>query len=276
MSSLPTYTFYEATLHPSGVYEFVFNQPQTLNALTPQGYAEWRDALNWAATDDRVKVFLMTGNGRYFCAGTQLSRPGEDEEGFQKDRSRRSVTQQMVDALIDFPKILIAAVNGPSYGIGVTTLGLFDIIYASEDATFTTPFMKLGFCAEGCSSYTFPRLLGVSRANEMLLMGRTIPAQEMVQCGFVSRLFSKDTLRSEALLLATQAAAFSPEAVKVTRNLVRDADRPLLHQINNQEFTMLHQRVRSPESIAAVKSFADAAEARRAAKREAGTAQSKL
>ncbi|ORX43015.1 ClpP/crotonase [Hesseltinella vesiculosa] len=248
--SIPVFECFEAHLHPSGVFEFVINRPRVYNVLNPLAYQEWLQALEWAATDERVRVFVMTGKGVYYCAGTELARPKVDN-----DRPRRNVTEQVVHALIDFPKLLVAAINGPAYGISVTTLGLFDIIYASPDATFTTPFMKLGFCAEGCSSYTFPRLMGFSRANEMLLLGQTISVDEMVQCGFVSRMFSKELLRDKVLALATDAAHFSPEALKVTRELIRGADRAFLHNVNTEEFRNLHQRVQSPESVAALNAF---------------------
>ncbi|KAI8097495.1 ClpP/crotonase-like domain-containing protein [Halteromyces radiatus] len=272
--SLPKFQHFETTLFSSGVYEFAFNRPHIYNALNQEVYQEWRDALLWAAKDDRVKVFLLTGRGKYYCSGQQLYRPNvHTKEGNAADEIRRNITKGVVTALIDFPKLIIAAVNGPAYGFAVTSLALCDVVYATPDATFTTPFMKLGFCSEACSSYTFPRIMGNSKANEMLLMGRTMTVEEMVGCGFVSRTISKDTIRQETLKLAEEAALFSPEALKVTKDLIRHMERPLLHDMNDKEMIQLHTRVRSPESIASLNAFVDASEKRRA---ERQAAKSKL
>ncbi|KAI8341135.1 ClpP/crotonase-like domain-containing protein [Chlamydoabsidia padenii] len=271
--SLPTFKNFEATLFPSGVYEFAFNRPHIYNAISKEVYQEWLDAIKWAAQDDRVKVFLLTGRGAYYCSGLQLQRPDFSEAGDRADVLKREITKSLVAALIDFPKLLIAAVNGPAYGFAVTSLALCDVVYATPDATFTTPFMKLAFCAEACSSYTFPRIMGNTIANEMLLMGHTKSVDEMVACGFVSRTIPKDRIRTEALQLAEDTTQFSTAALKVTKDLVRGFERQLLHRINNNEMAQLYHQVRTPESIASLNGFVDASEKRRA---ERKAAKSKL
>lgn len=97
---------------------------------------------------------MLTGIGSYYSSGQELELPSGEGPGLKE---RLQVTQDLTDALIDFPKPLIAAVNGPAVGYAVTTLALCDMVFCTPMATFTTPFMKLGFCAEACSSYLFPR-----------------------------------------------------------------------------------------------------------------------
>jgi peroxisomal 3,2-trans-enoyl-CoA isomerase len=89
----------------------------------------------------------------------------------------------------------------------------------------------------------------------MQLMGRTLSVDEMVECGFVSRTIAKDRLREETMKLAEEATNFSSAALKVTKDLVRDPERPLLHQVNNNEMARLHLQVRTPESIASLNAF---------------------
>ncbi|KAI9304225.1 ClpP/crotonase-like domain-containing protein [Cunninghamella echinulata] len=265
MSAIPTFKNFETTLFPSGVFELAFNRPHILNALSEDTYREWLEGIQFAAKDDRIKVVVLTGRGKYYSSGAELRKTDfNTQEGNQYDIRRRGITKSLVTALIDFPKLLIAAVNGPSYGFATTSLALCDVVYASTDSNFTTPFMKLAFCAEACSSYTFPKIMGTTRANEMLLMGRTISVAKHVQGGFVSRTFPKETIREEVLKIAEEAAQFSVEAIKATKKLVRDVDRDLLHQVNEEEMKQLHTQIRTPESIASIASFVDAAEKRRA------------
>ncbi|CAO3639700.1 unnamed protein product [Cunninghamella blakesleeana] len=265
MSAIPTFNNFEATLFPSGVLEFAFNRPHILNALNAETYLEWLKGIQFAANDDRVKVLVLTGRGKYYTSGLELAKPDfKNKEADEADLKRRNVTINLVKALIDFPKLLIAAANGPAYGFGVTSLALCDVVYASTDSFFATPFMRWGFCAEACSSFTFPRIMGSSKANEMLLMGRTFQVDELVQCGFVSRTFSKETIREDVLKLAEEAAQFSVEAIKVTKKLVRDVDRDTLHKVNDNEMGELKRLVRKPESIASITAFIEANEKRRA------------
>ncbi|KAI8332206.1 ClpP/crotonase-like domain-containing protein [Chlamydoabsidia padenii] len=263
----PTFKHLETILYPSGVYECAINRPQVYNALNDEVYTEWKDAILWAAQDDRVKVFLLTGRGKFYSSGQELKRP--DYTDSPAENMDSSPLKLLVTALIDFPKPLIAAVNGPAYGFAVTSLALCDLVYATPDSTFTTPFMKLGFAAEACSSYTFPKIMGNTMANEMLLMGRTMTIDDMVGCGFVSRIIPKDQIGQETLKIAEEATHYSVDAIKVTKALIRDVDRASLHKINDDEMNKVATRIRSPESIAAVNAFVDLSEKRRA-ERKAG------
>ncbi|KAI9495206.1 ClpP/crotonase-like domain-containing protein [Zychaea mexicana] len=274
--SVPKFETLEITLFPSGVCEMAFNRPHILNALSAQTYQDWLNFVKWAAAADSVKVVVFIGRGRFYSAGQELAKPDFSPQGVAKNSERREVVKGLVHELIKFPKLLIAAVNGGAYGFGVTTLALCDVVYCVPSATFTTPFMKLGFAAEGCSSYLFPKIMGHSRANEMLLMGRTFSAQEAIESGFVSRSYPEEGFRETVLGLAEDAAKFSADALAVTKKLTRDAERDLLHRVNEEEMARLTERNASKESIETVMRFAEEAERKREEKRKAKEQKSKL
>ncbi len=105
--------------------------------------------------------------------------------------------RRFVSAFIDFPKPLLAAVNGPAVGIPVTSLGLCDVVFASDRATFHTPFASLGQSPEGCSSYIFPKIMGQAKANEVLLFGRKLTAQEAFDRGLVTEIFPDSSFQED-------------------------------------------------------------------------------
>src|ERR1700731_681039 len=173
-SSIPKLETFQIKLHSTGVAEIIFNRPHIYNALSRQVNSEWLEAINWAAACDDVKVAMLIGRGKYYTSGKQLSPSPMPagatlEERIAINKESSSQTRALVAAMVNFPKLLIAAINGHAIGFGVTTMALCDVIYSVPHATFKTPFMKLGFCAEGCSSVLLPRIMGPSRANEMLL-----------------------------------------------------------------------------------------------------------
>ncbi|KAF9154017.1 Enoyl-CoA delta isomerase 2, mitochondrial [Linnemannia schmuckeri] len=257
--SMPTdLDTFEIKLLEHGVCVIAFNRPKRYNALNPQVYDQWGRALEWAAKSDDVRVVVLTGNGKYYTSGQELTIPdsSELEEGVEAAIKKRSgYTEKVVRELINFPKLIIAAIQGPVIGFGVTSSAICDVIYTVPDATFNTPFMQLGFCAEACSSILFPRIMGYSRANEMLLMGRKFTAEEMKEAGMVARIFPKETFMEEVLKAATIAAKYPPQAMKDTKRLIREHDLKFLEEVNIKEMTLLGERMASEESANAIVEF---------------------
>ena len=143
---------------------FTYNQPQISNAFTIQQYHDLAAALTWANCSPSIRVIVLTGKGKHYCAGKVLSPPGQGptiEEEIEAGGVLGAV-------LLQFPKVLIAAVHGAAIGWGCTQLYNFDLVYASPSAVFQTPFMSLGFVPEGGSSWTFPRVMGKLHANRLV------------------------------------------------------------------------------------------------------------
>jgi peroxisomal 3,2-trans-enoyl-CoA isomerase len=274
MVDIPKLKTFEIKLHPTGVAEIIFNRPERYNALSSQVYADWLEAIKWAAHCDDAKVTVITGRGKYYSSGKELTMPesfpksASDAEKIAWAKEGSKVTRSLVEELINFPKLIIAAINGPAIGFGVTSLALCDAVYSVPSATFKTPFMQLAFCAEGCSSYLFPKIMGPSRANEMLLMGRQFTAQELEKASFISQIIPEENFHEQVIKLAADAAQFSLEALKTTKKLVRDVDRELLLKVNNEEFDRLAERRISQESRDSILKFFEEAKRKKQLKKQ--------
>lgn len=165
-----------------------------------------------------------------------------------------------MDTTIDFPKPLVAVVNGPALGIMFTILGLFDTIIASDTAKFTSPFTSLGVSPEGCSSYTFPRMFGYSLANDLLLFNHTMPVEQAARVGFVSSVVPADQLSEhvdqwlygERGLIAT---CYPNSMINSKKSIRNEQERQWLHQVNHSEQQTLIQMYSSPERIEALAKF---------------------
>ncbi|SAM02726.1 hypothetical protein [Absidia glauca] len=272
MSNVPTFETIAITLAANGTAELCFNRPDRYNSLIPQAYADWLAALQWAAKEEAVKVCVLTGRGKYYTSGQELAMPDFENENLAEDLNRqRLTTKNLVEEMIRFPKLLIGAVNGHCIGFGTTTLALCDVVYSVPEATYNTPFMKLGFCAEGCSSVLFPRIMGNSKANEMLLLGRRFSAKEMEECGFL-RILPADGFQQHVMALAGQAAEYSVQAMKVTKELVRGVDRDLLLKTNEEEMEQLTERMGSVDSFESIQRFVQDSRKKKASKSKKGGA----
>ncbi|XP_059966768.1 enoyl-CoA delta isomerase 2 isoform X1 [Mesoplodon densirostris] len=239
-----------------GITTITLNRPDKKNALTTQMYHDIMVALEAASKDDSA-ITVLTGNGDYYCSGNDLTNftdipPGGVEE---KARSGAVLLRDFVDCFIDFPKPLVAVVNGPAVGISVTILGLFDIVYATDRATFHTPFSQLGQSPEGCSSYTFPKIMGPSKATEMLVFGKKLTAREACTQGLVTEVFPDSTFQNEVRVRLEAYAKLPPNAMKISKQVIRNREKEKLHAINAEESSILQERWLSDECMNAIVNF---------------------
>lgn len=138
-------------------------------------------------------------------------------------------------SFIEYPKILVAAVNGPAVGISATLLGIFDAVYMSESATLRAPFASTAQAPEGCSSYTFPQIMGRVRANELLLFDRTLSAQDAKACGLVNDVFSDESFEVEVKDRLEEMSQYPPKVLERIKSVIRSHDTKHLHAINERE-----------------------------------------
>uniref|UniRef100_A0A8B9PYX0 Enoyl-CoA delta isomerase 2 n=1 Tax=Apteryx owenii TaxID=8824 RepID=A0A8B9PYX0_APTOW len=228
----------------NNITKIMFNRPERKNAISHKMYREIIKALEEAAKDDST-IAVITGNGEYYCSGNDLNnftnvQAGETEK-MAKDGA--VLLKEFVAHFIDFPKPLIAVVNGPAIGISVTLLGLCDIVYASDAATFHAPFSQLGQSPEGCSSYLFPKIMGLAKANEMLLFNKKLTAAEACAQGLVTEVFPDRTFQKEVWARLKAYASLPKKSLAVSKQLLRAMEKEKLHAVNNQECEVLKERI---------------------------------
>lgn len=207
------------------------NQPRRLNGWTLEMMDELFAALDRARNDEETAVVVLTGTDPYYSAGVnlsstiQLTHPRE----LRDEIVRRN--QALFDRFIEFDKPLVAAVNGPAIGATVTSATLFDAIVASDKATFSTPFARLGVTPEGCSTVHLPRLIGEANARRMLGPQGWVPtAAEALEVGMVDEVVPHDELLPRAQALGKAWAAAGR-----TRQFRAGSQRDELLAINAQE-----------------------------------------
>jgi len=137
----------------------------------------------------------------------------------------------------------------------VTTLGLCDVVYASDKAYFLTPFTKLGLVAEGCSSYTFPRIMGSSKAGAMLYFGHQIGAHDAKKCGLVSQVFPHSTFEQEVWHKLEEFAQMPKQSMMHSKRLIRGCNIEDLHKANEAECKAIGERMQSEECLTATLQF---------------------
>ena len=235
-------------IREEGIAFIYLNRPQVLNALNETMRSELIHALSVTEEDDDIRVTILTGRGRAFCAGADLNRFVEFQEGDKDHREKsRFGSIDFPRAFIQHPKPIIAAINGPSYGFGFTVTLTCDIRLASDRAKFSCAFVRVGVTPEFCSTYFLPRLIGYGKAAELVFTARPFDAQEALDMGAVDRLFPHHRLMPEAKRMAKQIASMPPTAVQKSKEILRHGMQSTLEQVIQHESMVFLDSMKTEE-----------------------------
>lgn len=236
------------------VLTLTLNRPDQLNAFNLDMASELVRAIQRADADEEVRAIVVTGAGKAFCAGMDLSREGnvfglnEDLKPDLTDMQERlddpdivsgvrDTGGQLALAIFECRKPVIAAINGAAVGIGATMTCAMDIRLASDKARVGFVFNKIGITPEACSTWFLPRIVNMGTALEWLYTGDLINSDELLNKGFVNRVIAADQLLAEAQQLARRLAGNSPVAMALTRQMLyRNAAQPhplSAHQVDS-------------------------------------------
>jgi len=213
-----TTLLYSVSRHVATV---TLNRPERRNALNQTAYAEIEKAFRAASADGDVRAVIVTGAGQSFCSGEDVKEmmTGEARPATSAPREARPTPAAM--AALECAKPVIAAVNGPAVGWGMELALYADIRLASENARFAELFVKRGLVADVGGFYRLPKLVGPSKAAELLFTGETIDAHEALRIGLVSEVLPTDKLMPRAETLAGAIAANPPLAVQAMKEGLR-------------------------------------------------------
>jgi enoyl-CoA hydratase/carnithine racemase len=206
-----------------GVLTITLNRPERLNAFTEGMGAELIEAFERADRDDEVRVVIVTGAGRGFCAGMDLGEGGAtfDYGARPEGEIPRDGGGRVVLRIFESTKPVIAAINGPAVGVGITMTLPMDIRLAAEGARIGFVFTRRGIVPEACSSWFLPRIVGISRAMEWVASGRVFTAQEALTGGLMRSVHPEGELLGVALELAREIVEnTAPVSVALARRLL--------------------------------------------------------
>jgi enoyl-CoA hydratase/carnithine racemase len=229
------------------------NRPTVLNALNETMKDELIHALKETEEDDNIRVMILTGRGRGFCAGADLNRFIEIQESDKGHKKKtRFGSLDFPRAFIQYPKPIIAAINGPAYGFGFTVTLTCDIRLASERAQFSCAFVRIGVTPEFCSTYFLPRLIGYGKAAELIFTARPFDAREALEIGVVNYVFPHHRLMHEAKKIAKQIASMPPTAVQKSKEILRHGMQSTLDQVIQHEAVVFLDAMKTEEHRSAL------------------------
>ncbi len=244
-----------------GILTLTLNRPERLNAFNGTMMTEMIEAFDAADADDAVRAIIVTGEGRGFCAGADLEKGGDtfnyearDDHPKVDAAAPRDGGGLLTLRIFECVKPVIAAVNGPAVGVGVTMQLPMDIRLASENARFGFVFARRGIVPEACSSWFLPRVVGISQALEWTYSGRVFPASEALAGGLVKEVLPPDQLLPRAREIAREIAEnTSAVSVALTRQMMwrlLGADHPMeAHKVDSRAIFALGRTADAKEGV---------------------------
>jgi enoyl-CoA hydratase/carnithine racemase len=251
--------------HHDGIATITLDRPDQLNALTELTIDELLSALDAADVDDAVRVVVVTGRGRAFCAGADLSAGARTfDHGSPDEPARRDGAGRVALRIFDCRKPVIAAINGAAVGGGLTMTLPMDIRLVARGAKLGFVFTRRGIVPEGCSSWFLPRLVGIAQAQEWVLTGRIFDADEALARGLVQGVHEAEDLLDEAYRVAGEIARHTAAvSVAMARQMLwkmLGAEHPMeAHKVESRGMHALGSSTDAHEGVAA---FLDKRDAR--------------
>lgn len=247
----------------AGVHTITLNRPEKLNAVNQRLAEELPLAVTEASRDDAVRVVVITGAGRGFCAGLELSPENIQASRAKKTTSRHAALDDLewvgrwVLALTTCDKPVIAAINGPAIGAGCGLTLAADIRLMSDAAVLSTGYMRIGLCPDAGVSYFLPRLVGQARAADLILTARDIAAEEAERIGLASRVLSAADFAAQVNAYAQQLAAGPPIGLTLAKRLLANSlDTDLVSQLR-RELSSIQICLQSEDAAEAMRAFAE-------------------
>jgi len=231
----------------------VMRRPEKKNALTPEMFLAMSEAINSAQSNPDIRCLILMGRSGVFTAGDDVEDFVE-EATTKREAARPRNALAFVRSLITNKKPIIAAVDGVAVGMGVTMVLHCDYVIASTTASFMSPFIQYGLVPEGASSLLLPLMAGHQRAFSLLVMGRAMSAVEAREAGFVNEVVAAGHAFIEAQKVAREISELPPEAVAISRKLLKLPTEDLLRRMEEEEH-LFNERIHAPTVVAAVKGF---------------------
>jgi 2-(1,2-epoxy-1,2-dihydrophenyl)acetyl-CoA isomerase len=237
----------------NGIATLTLNRPHALNAFVPQMNQEVLETLRDSERDPAVRCVVITGAGRAFCAGQDLKGRTPDQKG-SLGASLREKYNPMIRQIRQMETIVVAAVNGVAAGAGCNLALACDLRVASEEAKFIQSFVRVGLAPDSGGSFILPRLVGLSKALELLLLGDPIEAQEAQRIGLVARVFAPAEFAAGTREIATRIAR-APRGIGLIKRSVNHAMVPALEADLDYEAYLQEVAGRSADYDEGVRAF---------------------
>ncbi|OYO25756.1 enoyl-CoA hydratase/isomerase family protein [Janthinobacterium sp. PC23-8] len=212
----------------AGIATIYFNRPEKRNAMSDAMRSEFIAALETVAADKAIKALVITGNGKGFCAGGDISGMEQRMQAPAGDIAyngwhRQQRVHHTQGLLFTMPKPVIAAVNGAASGLGADTALACDFIVAADDASFTWSYINRGIIPDGGGMYFLPRRIGLSKAKDLIFSGRKVAAPEALQLGIADRLVPADQLVASAQAWAAELGKGSGTALALGKTILNQS-----------------------------------------------------
>jgi enoyl-CoA hydratase/carnithine racemase len=253
----PTAVLQIADLPDARIRTMTFDRPDALNAFNEALYDATTDALRAAAADPDVAVVVLTGSGRAFSTGTDVTEMAARTIDPDNFRTGTHGFPGMIDEIVCFPKPILCAVNGLALGVGATMLGLVDLVLMSRDARVRCPFTALAVAPEAASSYTFPLLMGRQAATWALMSSEWLSADECVAAGLAWRVCEPDALIDETMVVARVLASKPIASLVETKRTIVASHVASIAAARERENNAFARLLGLPANLEAFRAFAE-------------------